>query len=371
MSVNNENKTSIVSFQGTMFFLIIGRYPDCQCYHNHMFPLRGRRPKTTLISQGTKTLINTHILPFIGKLDLVFQVTDTHTVTRHRIPSFCPTRQVLVMSFVWKLKIAVSTSRILVPVRSRLVISVDQDYVTSGGIELFDGPGKRSDKITRILPEMQLSSYQAFVVVFSNNLMSKGALNSWEKYRLDYKPYPIKPRKVVVPVGRSMSLPQCTPRFHENVPQEQGHCVNTNCHCVYNIFSWSGFVNVSFKHITFRGPDIPDTYRLELHERWRFYRRDCIYGGVGYEARKPLPIEKLFRLETHMQLLCENYTSHLRRRGFDNSLMSIVSSSQGTLLVVSSYKHYSDLVVDIEVSETPCKGMPYYKSKAHTLSQIL
>ena len=65
-----------------------------------------------------------------------------------------------------------------------------------------------------------------------------------------------------------------------------------------------------------------------------------------------------------MKHFCKNYTSNPDTgKMYDKSLMNIVSdTTDGLLLVVYSFKHYSQVSVEATVTSTPCKGFVIYKS---------
>lgn len=356
-----------------MFPQVDEYHHDCECFNNHIFQLKGRRPRTTVISQATKTQISITVLPHIGKLDCIYQVTDNHTVTYQTLHWFAPFTQCFARNFLWKSQIFVSTAKVIAHVTTRVVVMVNLTYLVSGSMELFDGPGKASDKVLKFASETQMSSFQSFIVVYSTNLLNNANLNAWKNYQLHYKQNNIQPIKVVVEDGKKLALPPCTPDLHQVKRESDGiqeYQVTTgfvpkNHHCVYEILSSSShFVNVSFNRIFFHGPDTQDTFTVGGNQRIHGCRRHCTHGGIAFETRKPDEFENFHKLEDNIKFICENYTSDENVNFTDKSVMNIVSGSKkGMFLVLFSYKGYSYMSVDVEISETPCKGIPYHTSK--------
>ncbi len=365
--------------QAVYHFLVNDKYLNCDCFLNHIFVLQGRRPKSTIVSQGTDTLMNIYVLPLIGKADAKYQVMDNSTIAQlvlQRLTISRTSPPLFKQYFVWKSQIVVSTARIVLLVNSKVVVVADQEFLESGAVALYNGPGEASDRVLKITHKTLLASFQAFVVVYTHT-NQEAVLNRKRNALIHYRSHSVVPLKVVVNAGERVTLPQCTPVFHDtrsgsNSKEEQTMtCLLKNCHCVFNISSSSSkFVNVSFKKVVYSGPDTPDAYTVGFDNHQPSLKtRHCLYGGISFETRKPEGQEQVRRIESNLQFLCENYSSDFSKAYPGYSLMNVVSGSQqGMILVVFSYKGCSSIFVDAEVSETPCKGIPYHTSKFITLA---
>ena len=52
--------------------------------------LTGRREQTTIISQSPRVIMKLHRLAYVGKLDILYQVTDSYIITRQSTQNFYP-----------------------------------------------------------------------------------------------------------------------------------------------------------------------------------------------------------------------------------------------------------------------------------------
>ena len=122
--------------------------------------------------------------------------------------------------------------------------------------------------------------------------------------------------------------------YEQNKTEEKWH--HGNLQCVYNITSERGYVNVSIIKLKYIGRNFVD-----LLPKSRFHGQ-CYQGGVTL-VRSP-----------KNQHFCNNYTSNPVTE--DKYLMNIVSdTTDGLAVVVYSFKHYSQVLVEATVTSTPCK----------------
>ena len=116
-----------------------------------------------------------------------------------------------------------------------------------------------------------------------------------------------------------------------------------NQHCVYYIKSNVGYVNLSISKLMYTGDD----WMEELSGI-----PDCHQGGVAFNT-------KLSHGNTIS--LCNNYTSNftkINEMNVNKLAFDLVSDSEKSLiLVVYSYKHYSQISLEATVSSTSCKGV--------------
>ena len=128
--------------------------------------------------------------------------------------------------------------RIIVPVYVRLTLFLK--YLT--GIYVHDGPGMNSDQVNPNSSVIHLSSFQAFVVVFTDTWMTKYDMYLLE-FGLTYKGRDIKVSKIHVYNAQILKLPPCTIIKHTNTELSKRsnigvkHLNQRNLHCVYNITS--------------------------------------------------------------------------------------------------------------------------------------
>ena len=108
-----------------------------------------------------------YILPYFGKLEAFHQVTGNNTV---KLQSFVSNLAGLFEFFLlWKSKLYLYTSRIIIPVYVRLTLFLKYP----NGIHVHDGPGIDSDQVNHNRSVIHLSSFQAFVVVFTYTWTTK------------------------------------------------------------------------------------------------------------------------------------------------------------------------------------------------------
>ena len=278
-----------------------------------------------------------YILPFFDKLEAVYQVTGNNTMTYNDNKLREYDRNKFQLFLLWKSKIYLFTSRIMVPLHVRLILYLKHPH----GIHVHDGPGMNSEQVYHKRSVIHLSSFQAFVVVFTDTWNSRYDIYSWE-LELSYKSREIKAIKVHINNSQTLDLPPCTNFRHNYMELHKmsntgGHLFKGNLHCIYNITSNIGYVNMSISQLTYIG-----IYYDYLHFADEFIA-NCYHGGVAFK----------------LQQLCNNYTSEPRRYT-DKLLMGIVSGSRdGLMVVVYSFKYYSEVTVEATVTSTPCKGTSF------------
>ena len=143
------------------------------CIH---FQLTQRRDNTTIISQFNSLCLILDVLPTMGKLSLVFQMTDIFIVRNQAHAQYETGR--LYLCLLWKTKVYVSTSKINVLVYHRLALELEKPH----GIHVYDGPGMLSVQVNHNSSIIYFSSFQAFIVVYTKSWPQ----NDLHKYKLKY-----------------------------------------------------------------------------------------------------------------------------------------------------------------------------------------
>ena len=113
--------------------------------------------------------------------------------------------------FLWKSKVYLHTSTIKVRVYVRLTLFLKNP----NGIHVHDGPGMDSDQVNHNRSVIHLSSFQAFVVVFTCTWTTKYHMHLQE-FGLSYKGRDIKATKVNINNSETLELPPCTVLRHTN-----------------------------------------------------------------------------------------------------------------------------------------------------------
>ena len=136
---------------------------------------------------------------------------------------------------LWKSEVYLYTSRITVSVDNRLTLFLKHPP----GIHVHDGPGMDSDQVNPNSSVIHLSSFQGFIVVFTNTWNTKYEMYLPE-FGLSYKGRDIKASKVHIYNSQTLELPPCTVLRHNNTELHkmsntaEGHLHQGNLHCVYN-----------------------------------------------------------------------------------------------------------------------------------------
>ena len=294
------------------------------------------------MSQTSKLFLIISVFPLRDRLDFVHQVADNRTVTyqfsypleTNALPSF-------VHNFVWKFRLFTYTARIVVFVFYKLKLKLK----TQQSFYIYDGPGIFSKMLTQNSSTILPSSNQVYCVLYSLEDFSEYIP---ETELLDFYAFPTDVIQVRLVDNDPVILPPCNAEL--------------NFHCVYNITSTSGYINLSVSELTVNGFD------------WNSNYYDCFLGGVAFtfdvnrldssyrESERTYSVKKRSDLYD-MRYLCDNYTSKYDMKSmFDKSLMDLVSNTRdGMLLAVYSYKHYSRVTMAATVTVTPCRGDLYYK----------
>ncbi len=220
-----------------------------------------------------------------------------------------------------------------------------------------------------------MSTFQAFAAIYIENRKGNYKLfkyYQYEQYELRYYAISVDVKNIPIPGKGSIVLPPCTtesPKVFHVLDDTKNRFLqpkSNNFHCVYNLTSKSGFVNLSITKMKYIGPDFTEP---------EF--QGCLYGGVAYDtgkrehANNP-PRDYSFWVQggphvTDIHYLCDNYSSVMNENDtLQKVLMNIVSHTQdGLLMVVYSYQNYSNISIEASATSTPCQGVPYHKSKCY------
>ena len=293
--------------------------------------MTGRRPKSVFISQGPELRIHMFVLPFMGEVEIIYQVTGNTTIQEQSHPdnSLKPFQPFL----IWKSRFVVKSYRILVPVYCKLTLY----SVKSGDFYVYAGPGIRSSIYLWRDPQLHLPTFQALLILIEKNYPSVSSKIPHLKYRAQN----VSHYDIHVSNFENITLPQCT------------HEVHKYKHCVFNITTEHGYVNVSVTRLTYIGVDFKYPRSIRSSDF-----RECLQGGVAFS----LEMRKKFFSMKH---LCHNYSSNPNNKETDNHdkpMMNIISSTQdGFLFVVYAFDGYSQVMVEATITSTPCEGVRRYR----------
>ena len=205
------------------------------------------------------------------------------------------------------------------------------------GIHVHDGPGMDSDQVNHNSSVIHLSSFQAFVVIFTNTWPNQD--DHLSEFGLGYLGRMVKATEIYIHNSVFLSLPPCEDlrQTVKMMPKEMKMMGNEeegkekinhgNFHCVYKITSEVGYVNLSITSLTYIGVDFENINALsQLHATF------CYQGGVGISIETAQKNPSMFQ----MKHFCNNYTSDPdTEKMYVKSLMSIVGdTTDGLLLVV-------------------------------------
>ena len=221
------------------------------------FQLSGRRPVTTIVSRGGKIFLIVSVFPLRDELDFVHQITDNYTLTDQFYPKYDSETIFFVYNFLLKSKIICFTAKIMVLVFYKLMIKSK-----THDIYIHDGPGTFSKRLNLNRSWVNLSSNQAYCKFYSID-DRKSIIEAREL--LDF--YAIQPDVVHVHVfgKKSVMLPPCSAKpLQDSVNDE------LNLHCIYNITSTSGYVNLSISELALDGFN------------WKSIFYECFLGGAAF-----------------------------------------------------------------------------------------
>ena len=238
-------------------------------------------------------------------------------------------------------------------VHLRLTVSLTH----SQGIHIHYRPGMLSDQVNHNNSGIHLSSFQAFVVLFIQKLWNYYHDTHYAEFGLTYFAGKVKALEIYIPMPQILSLPPCTTeklttadtlqksqKQNKLLDKSEENWDHGNLHCVYNITSERGYVNLSITKLTYIGYNFDD-----LLPKTRFHGQ-CYQGGVTLTA------------SPRNQNFCNNCTSNPATE--EKYLMNIVSdTTNGLVVVVYSFKHCSQVSVGATVTSTPCKGIFFNNSK--------
>ena len=313
--------------------------------------MSGKRSVTTIVSITNKIYLIVSVFPLRDELDFVHQITDNHTVAYQYSPPYGVDGIITFsLSFLWKSKLFSYTARIVVLVFYKLQIKLK----TQKSLYIYDGPGIFSKLLTLTNSLFLLLSNQAYCVLYSLEDMSWYDSKIKVTELLDFYAIPADVIHVRLLDNNPVSLPPCSAE-----PLRDSKYKDLNLHCIYNITSASGYVNLSISELTVDGFDWISNYYKCFMGGAAF-----IFNGVVYDSYMESVMRYSIKSSSYnfdIRYLCDNYTSKYHLKDvFDKSLMDIVSDTrEGLSLAVYSYKHYSQVTIRATVSTTPCKGNLY------------
>ncbi len=226
------------------------------------------------------------------------------------------------------------------------------------GIHVHDGPGFHSEQVKQSSSFVNLTSFFAFIVIYSKSEKVTN-LNSYKEKRIHHRSFDFTIK--FIQKSKTMVLPPCftfAPHQKQRMMRSDSHAVTNestignmvdqgNKHCVYKIISETGFVNLSVTQLLYSGNAwyFPDPTKDDI----------CFEGGVAV-------------IDKHERRLCNNFSTSLNT-GM-NLLPHLVSETRnGITVVVYSFEHYSQVMVEATVSSSLCQGAHPKKCKYHGLTQ--
>lgn len=312
-----------------VLFSLHGRYS--------LFKLNGQRPKTTVIPKANIVVLTVKKNFNLDSQKFLFQMTDSNTVKAVPIVS---SKYSFVLFFVWKEALEVGMFTIKVPLYLRLAVTLKHQRDTV--VHIHDGPGIFSDQIKQNHSLVHLSTFQAFVVIYALTWPE----NPNTSFGISFVGKKSELIELVVSHAQTVVLPPCpTPKAQKHSESKQWRrATDRNIHCVYNITPEAGYLNVSISTLTYSG------YNFN-HNTDRKSMEDCSMGGVAFY------ITDEFTNQPRAQYLCKNLSSSFATSENYKIIPSIVSNSKDSIIfVVYSYKYYSDVMVKVTLSLTPCIG---------------
>ncbi len=249
---------------------------------------------------------------------------------------------------LWKSKIYLSVAWICVEKAQRLMISLNHPH----GIHVHDGPGIHSDQMNNNTSVLYLSSWAAFIVVYTEGQSQHDI--QIQHCGINYQAIDVDMINVHVNNDKALALPSCSAQTGKGQgerlkksKESQSHYKGTeeqeNLHCVYNITSEKGYTDFAIKRLTFL-----------LHKSAEDVG-NCPEGGVGFTRAY------YNYLKNPRKFYCSNYTADIKVKSiYDKWILNIVSESRdGLIFVVYSFKYYSAVSIDATVTATPCRGVIY------------
>ena len=220
------------------------------------------------------------------------------------------------------------------------------------GIHVHDGPGFKSQNINKEKRLIFPSTFQVFIILYSEAF-------HYDNNIIRYYPRPIEIISISISSSEILDIPPCKPQLNFKTRYAQVYddiITHTgNKHCVYNITADAGYVNLSVKSMSYRGPQFSGNLRYlpVVH---------CLQGGLAYETAG----DRWNLKEKQFHHLCNTYTSKDPRNNtfnstsYHKSVMDIISAAPTMILVIYSYEHYSEVTVSATVTTARCRGAPYY-----------
>ncbi len=299
------------------------------------FQLRGKRWDTTVVSQTDRTTLKMKTFyESESKVHFIYQITDNATVKHQSISLFL--QQSFGAMFIWKSKIPFLAKTILVPKYLRLTLYL----VHPQGFYVHDGPGMMSDQLNHNSPVIHLTSFRAFVVFFKH--VDK------KSHNLTFHGKSITHTRIHVTSSDIVPVPQCRSDTSDQERENRSEAENNrNHHCVYSFTSETGFVNLSITRFDYIGYDSA------------FEQNKCVEGGIAYTHHSG-----------HLTELCNKHTMNTNVPNAKLTSLNIVNERENVfLLVVYSYKFYSQVSLEAAVSSTQCNGI-FFIGKSEFLSLV-
>ncbi len=260
-------------------------------------------------------------------------------------------------AFYWKSTTVVSMCVVMVPVYLRLTVLLSQ----SRGFQVHDGPGLESDQVNHNSSVIHLSSFLAFVLLLTRTWPDQSNTSLYlHIFGLKYfgrqvsDNYHLSGSNVVELPSCGNSEYQISTVKSQLKNQKKRHLQNkNNVHCVYNITTHIGSINLSIKSFTLLGLPFKLTGA-------NYFRTECLSGGLAFNIaqgrREKTVYTRYVRLRfLRMSHVCTNISSAAGVRS--GKSMDIFSEGNNFVVVAYSFKPYTQIFLKADVSVTPCQGL--------------
>ena len=297
-----------------------------------------------VISRGVQFKTVFHLWPYTGTAMMVYQVTNAYLIQEQSTAEYIP--NIFEHYFIWKEKLHLSACHVIVPVCYRLTIHLEFQK----GFAVYDGPGILSEQISIDHSNIELSSFQAYILLFTTKWPAEK--NTIKDYGVKYSSERLKGMEVNVPETGVIPIPDC---ICTNSSVYTNLLDMKNCHCLYYLKAESGYVNITVSKLTYSG------FNYEV-ENLLTDRVKCMQGGIFYENTKDRTDFKNFK---NTQSFCDNYESVTESNPTSyKSLPSFISDTEdGAVFAVYSFRFYSRVTAQVRLAATPCRGIVYDKGQ--------
>ncbi len=279
--------------------------------------LVGRRNKLLIVSEDKS--FNLFVFLLFSpekKVKISLQIVDVNSLTNFTFRDKGTTRNTFqVTHIIYPNKRASVGFSIILSKVCKLIL----DLTGAQQLRLYDGPDQHRDPVVISGQTAVMSAFLCYLLVFSKTEDKDLSLN-------------------IHFYGEHIHMPQWTIKTAESISFER--CTQ-RVHCVLNVSSEIGFINVSVESLKFLGPNL----------------YDCSFGGVSYFYPEKHNNRNQQKRYVEVNSLCGNLTNQPRMNTFDMMPMPYVSPSSSMVIVISRFQSVGEMEVNLTISTTKCRGM--------------